>query len=114
MRILILLFAAALVTTSCKTNQNNTTQTANSTTKTKTKAGDRPTRGGGDKKGPPSIDEVFKMDANNDGMLSKTEVTGRLAEQFDVIDVDNDGLITRTEFENAPKPQRGQRPKRND
>lgn len=70
---------------------------------------DRGDRQRGDRQGPPNIDEVFKMDTNNDGMLSKSELTGRLAERFDTIDTNGDGFITRTEFENAPRPQRGQR-----
>ena len=64
--------------------------------------------------GPPSIDEVFKMDTNNDGKLSKTEVSGPLLTDFDKIDSNKDGFITRDEFKNAPKPQGrpegGQRP----
>jgi hypothetical protein len=56
--------------------------------------------------GPPSIDDIFKMVANNDGKLSKPEVKGPLLEDFSTIDTDNDGFISRTELENVPKPKR--------
>lgn len=57
----------------------------------------------------PSIDEVFKMDSNNDGLLEMAEVKGPLQRDFSKIDSNNDGFITREELEKAPKPQRGQR-----
>ena len=60
-------------------------------------------------KGPMSIEDIFKMDADNDGFLSKSEVKGRIAKDFDNIDTDDDGLISKKEMENAPKPERGQR-----
>jgi len=66
-------------------------------------------RGGHDRKGPPSADEVFKMDANGDGMLAKSEIKGRLLKKFDMIDANKDGLISRAEFENAPRLERGQK-----
>ena len=60
------------------------------------------------------MDELFKtMDKNNDGKLAKSEVQGRLQKDFATIDTDGDGFLSRTEVENAPKPQRGQRPSRN-
>jgi len=58
--------------------------------------------------GPPNIEEVFKMDIDKDGLLSKSEVTGRLLERFGDIDSDADGFISKTEFENAPRPKRKQ------
>lgn len=61
----------------------------------------------------PSLDEVFKLDSNKDGKLDKSEVKGQLKQDFAKIDTDKDGFLTRTEVENAPKPQRGQRPSRN-
>ena len=64
----------------------------------------------GDRKGPRSIDEVFKMDTNNDGKLSKSEVKGKMLERFPKIDTNGDGFISREEFTNAPRPKRGQRP----
>ncbi len=70
-------------------------------------------RGGG----APDIKEVFKMDTNGDGKLAKSEVSGRLQEDFNKIDTNGDGFITREEFQNAPKPEGGrgggQRPPRN-
>ena len=67
----------------------------------------------GERAGPPSTDEIFKMDANNDGKLSKSEVKGPLQRDFSMIDTNKDGFISREELENAPKPQRGQGPPRN-
>lgn len=64
--------------------------------------------------GVPSIEEVFKMDTNGDGKLSKSEVKGRLLTDFDKFDTNGDGFITREEFQNAPKPNGGgPRPPRN-
>lgn len=64
------------------------------------------------RKKPPSIDDVFKMDSNNDGLLSKDEVEGPLQRDFDNIDSNSDGFITREELEKAPKPERGPRGQR--
>ena len=61
----------------------------------------------------PSIDDIFKMDTNNDGLLSKKEVNGPLEREFDNIDTNGDGYISKEELTNAPKPERGQRPSRN-
>ena len=105
MKQLGLLFILALFTLSyaCK-SQKQTTATTNN----QPRQGDE--RQG--RLGPPSADEVFKMDIDGDGKLSKTEVKGRLLEQFSKIDTNGDNLISREEFENAPKPARGQRPPR--
>ena len=62
---------------------------------------------------PRSIDQIFEMDTNKDGLLAPSEARGRLAENFESIDTDGDGFISRTELENAPRPQRGQRGRRN-
>ncbi len=51
-----------------------------------------------------------KMDANEDGQLSKEEVKGRLKKMFTDIDTDEDGFISEEEFKNMPKPKRGKRP----
>ncbi|MEP3209587.1 MAG: EF-hand domain-containing protein [Maribacter sp.] len=60
---------------------------------------------------PPTFAELLeKMDANEDGKLSKEEVKGRLKDHFEKVDVDEDGFITAEEFEKAPRPKRG--PKR--
>ncbi len=69
-------------------------------------------RGEGERRqGPPSIEEVFKMDADGDGLLAKSEIKGRLLERFDEIDTDKDGFISKEELAKAPKPnrRRGQR-----
>lgn len=69
-----------------------------------------PQRGGG----APNIEEVFKMDTDGDGKLSKSEVKGRLLTDFDKFDTNSDGFISREEFQNAPKPNgSGPRPPRN-
>ncbi len=86
----------------------------NSQKKARTANGERQVPRQGERRGgPPSTDEIFKMDANNDGKLAKSEVEGPLQRDFSKIDSNDDGFITRTELENAPKPQRGQRPPRN-
>lgn len=55
------------------------------------------------KSNPPNVEEVFKkMDANQDGVLSKDEVKGRLAKDFVKIDADKDGLLSRAELEKKP------------
>ena len=54
---------------------------------------------------PPNIDEIFKMDINGDGKLTKLEVTGPILKDFDKIDINKDGYITRAEFGEMPKPQ---------
>jgi Ca2+-binding EF-hand superfamily protein len=62
----------------------------------------------------PTTEEMFsKMDANKDGKLSTSEAKGSLQKDFSKIDTDGDGFISKTELENAPKPERGQRPPRN-
>lgn len=81
------------VTTSC--SQQKQAATTNQKTSTEKRGG------------PPSVDEVFKMDTNQDGKLAKSEVKGPLAKDFSRFDSNNDGFITREEFENAPRPQRG-------
>ncbi len=49
---------------------------------------------------------IFEMDTNNDGLLSKSEVKGPIVNDFDQIDTNGDGYISKEEFEKAPKPQR--------
>ncbi|MFD0836206.1 EF-hand domain-containing protein [Mariniflexile aquimaris] len=57
--------------------------------------------------GQPSVEKLLaEMDANKDGKLSKTEVSGPLKNDFSKIDTDNDGFITEAELKNAPKPER--------
>ena len=47
----------------------------------------------------PSFDD---LDTNGDGVLSKDEVKGPLADHFDTIDVDGDGVITKDEMPEKP------------
>lgn len=57
--------------------------------------------------GRPTASQILsEMDANKDGKLSKEEVKGPLAQDFDTIDTDDDGFISKEELENAPQPQR--------
>ncbi len=59
---------------------------------------------------PPTFSELLeKMDANDDGKLSKKEVKGPLKNNFSKVDTDEDGFITEEEMKKAPKPK-GQRP----
>jgi len=62
--------------------------------------------------GPPSVEEVFKMDTNQDGKLAKSELTGPLVEDFEKIDTDGDGFISMEELKNAPRKKRRQKPSR--
>lgn len=96
-QIIIVAFVMAL-TTGCSQNATSTNRNAEG----------RPPQG--ERGGPPSIDEIFKMDANKDGKLSKDEIKGPLQRDFAKIDTNEDGFISREELENAPKPPRGQRP----
>lgn len=60
-----------------------------------------------ERKEPPTFEELLeKMDANEDGKLSKKEVKGPLKDHFDKVDADEDGFVTKEELENAPKPKR--------
>lgn len=55
----------------------------------------------GDGQGPPSADKILeRMDTNNDQQLSKEEVQGPLARDFDRLDVNNDGQLTKEELAN--------------
>lgn len=60
---------------------------------------------GGPQGQPPSVEELFAhMDADQDGLLSSSEVKGPLQKDFDQVDTDGDGYISAEELENAPKP----------
>jgi|GEM_PF-1415775 len=60
---------------------------------------------------PPSVEEIFsQMDSNQDNQLSISEVEGPLKNDFSSIDSNSDGFISMEELNNAPKPQKGQRP----
>ena len=77
--------------------------------KDSTSAEKKGNRGGG----PPSVEEIMKMDANGDGLLAKSELSGPLKSDFAKIDTNKDGFLSKEEVKNAPKPQRGQGPPRN-
>ena len=63
-----------------------------------------------EKKEPPTFSELLeKMDANEDGKLSKKEIKGPLKNDFSKVDTDEDGFISEKEFEKAPKPKRKER-----
>jgi peroxiredoxin len=50
-------------------------------------------------KGPPSPEKIIEMmDTNNDQQVSKSEVNGPLARDFDRLDVNNDGLLNKEEL----------------
>jgi len=64
-------------------------------------------RPGGNGQNMPSIEQLFAhMDANKDGLLSKEEVKGPLANDFSKIDLNEDGFLSKEEIEKAPKPER--------
>ena len=55
----------------------------------------------------PSIDQIFAdLDANKDGLLSKDEVLGPLANDFTKLDTNKDNFLSKEELENAPRPTR--------
>ena len=96
MKKLILSLALVALLSSCNSTQKTTeTSTANESRTAQVK-GERP-----------NPEEMFtKMDANNDGKLSKDEVQGPLKEKFSEIDSNSDGFISKEELKNAPKPER--------
>lgn len=101
MKNLIIAALAMLLAVGCG-SQKTATSTAQSTPERRSQQG-----------GPPSFAQLLtEMDANNDGKLSKSEVTGPLQNDFSKIDSNSDGFITQAEVENAPRPQRGQGPPR--
>lgn len=54
-----------------------------------------------------SMDQLLeRMDDNNDGKLSKTEVKGPLVTDFSIIDLNEDGFLTIEELEKLPKRKR--------
>ena len=59
------------------------------------------------KKEPPTYSQLLeKLDKDEDGKLSKSEIKGPLKDKFDTIDTDEDGFISEAEFKKAPKPER--------
>lgn len=93
--ILLFLFGACAQKTTPTTNDNQRQAPRQN-------QGTRP--GGG---APPSFSNLIsQMDEDGDGKLSKSEVTGPLANGFDKVDQNGDGYITEAEFQQAPPPPR--------
>lgn len=62
------------------------------------------------RKKPPTFEQLLeKLDANEDGKLSKNEIKGPLKDDFAKVDADEDGFITEEELKNAPRPKRKQK-----
>lgn len=111
---LVFIIGSLITLASCGSSNkvDQTSQVQNSTqTETRSSTRERPQQG--NRQGPPSVDEIFKMDTNNDGLLAKSELKGRLLEDFTKIDTNKDGFISKEELESRPKPQRGQGRQRN-
>lgn len=66
-----------------------------------------PKEGQGNHRGKrPDADTLIeRMDADNDGKLSKDEIKGPLAEHFSNVDLDSDGFLTKEELIEASKNQ---------
>ncbi len=64
---------------------------------------------GNRRSGPPSVEQIFEMDTDGDNLLSREEVKGRMANDFDRIDTNSDGYLTKEEVKNAPRPERKSR-----
>ncbi len=66
------------------------------------RGGESASRGG--RKGPPSPEALMeRMDANNDGKISREEAKGPLANDFDRLDSDKNGQLTVTELSKHKK-----------
>ena len=101
-QLLTMLFLAIMVT-ACNSTKD-VLGSADESTELKSQDSERKGERRGNRTGAPNIDRVFQADANNDGLLSKTEVNERMLKRFDSIDTNADGFISRTEFTQAPKP----------
>jgi len=114
MKQLIMAFAVLVCTFSCKTQKSASTPEP-IVQKPQTQEMQKQRVQLGDQRGPQSLEEFFEMDVNNDGLLSKAEVKGRVKDRFARIDGNGDGFISKTEFQNMKKPERSgsQRPQKN-
>lgn len=111
MRLITILFLTVLMVVGCKSKQELVNATEDTTLDSKSTKSDR-RQNRGERRVPPTVEEVFQMDSNNDGKLSATEVANSpLSRNFTTIDSNNDGFITIEEFNNAPKPSRKKGPK---
>ena len=63
--------------------------------------------GKNNEKRPQGGDPFKTMDINNDGKLTKLEVTGPLLEDFDKLDVNGDYYLTKEELGIKDKPEGG-------
>ena len=79
---------------------------------TATQAQDRPNNPNAEKGPPPASELLKKMDANEDGKLSKKEVKGPLKKDFSKVDVNKDGFLSKSELEQMPAPKGRQGPPR--
>ncbi len=106
--ILILLVSVLSFTSSCKSQKD---AVAEKPVQQMEKPNDLEER-----KGPPDedrmVDRFNKMDINGDGRLSKNEIKGPMLEKFDRIDTNNDGTLSLEELKKAPRPPKGQRPRK--
>ena len=92
----VILFSLPLFAIACSTSNKTVAYDENSPAPKSQQQGSN--RGG---------EDIFKMDTNKDGLLSKSEVKGPIANDFDKIDLNNDGFISKDELAKAPKPGRG-------
>ena len=109
----LLTFGCALSLFACNSAKKTTEQNRETTSKQRPQRGERPQNGERPQRGerPNAAQLIGTMDKNGDGMLSKEEVQGPLANDFGRVDANSDGFITKEELENAPRPQRGERPR---
>lgn len=94
----------AITAANCQT-QNNTEENTQVTTSQG--------RNGQEKKGPRSDRQrrtpaqiIAKLDANNDGSVSRIEAKGPIKKRFEKIDTNNNGFISLRELKAAPRPKR--------
>ncbi|WP_083491741.1 CREC-EF hand family protein [Pseudomonas taeanensis] len=54
----------------------------------------------------PSPERLLKeLDSDNDGVLSREEVKGPLADHFGKVDANKDGFLSLSELQNMPRPK---------
>lgn len=101
--------ALVLLLTTCSKKTNQATSSSAEPPRQEERKGEqnRPQGQGKERPNPEQI--IAKMDANQDGKLSLSEVEGPLKNDFSKIDANQDGFITQEELNNAPRPQRGGR-----
>ncbi|MDA8693250.1 thioredoxin family protein [Saprospiraceae bacterium] len=66
----------------------------------------------GGRRGPPSADMLLsRMDADKDNMISKAEAEGPLAGDFDSLDANNDGKLSKDELSKIKGGKKGGKPR---